>query len=60
MPDLVSNTLAMLSDDVADMAVPGVIVEVSPATADAMGAFREDALSEADAWEANADLTRIA
>ena len=50
----------MLSDDVADMAVPGVIVEVSPETADAMGAFREDALSEADAWEANADRAGVA
>ena len=57
MPDLVSRTLPMLSDDVADIAVPGVIVEVSPETADAFGAFREDALSEPDAWEANADLT---
>ena len=39
-----------------DLLVPGVVVEVTPDEAAAMGAFEETALSEEDAWEANADL----
>ena len=47
---------ALLSDDPADMMVPGVVVEVDAAEAERLGAFEETALTEADAWESNADL----
>lgn len=46
----------LLSTRLADLTTPGVTVELSPDEADAFGAFAESALSEADAWEANADL----
>lgn len=46
----------LLSTRLADLTTPGVAVELSPDEADAFGAFAETALSEADAWEANADL----
>lgn len=42
--------------DPAALDVPGVMLEVDAATAARMGAFVETALSEADAWEANADI----
>ena len=47
---------ALLSDDMADLLVPGVVVEVDAAEAESLGAFEETALTEAEAWEANADL----
>jgi hypothetical protein len=47
---------AMLSDDLADLMVPGVVVEVDAGEAESLGAFEETALTEADAWDANADL----
>ncbi len=47
---------ALLSDDMADLLVPGVVVEVDAAEAESLGAFEETALTEADAWDANADL----
>jgi hypothetical protein len=47
---------ALLSDDFADLLVPGVVVEVDAATAESLGAFEETALTEAEAWDANADL----
>ena len=47
---------ALLSDDIADMLVPGVVVEVDAAEAESLGAFEETALTEAEAWDANADL----
>ena len=46
----------MLSDNLADLMLPGVVVEVDAAEAESLGAFAETALSEADAWDANADL----
>ena len=46
----------VVSLDIADIAVPGVIVEVDPDMADELGAFHEDALTDADAWESNIDL----
>jgi type IV secretion system protein VirB1 len=36
--------------------VPGVVVELDAGEAEDLGAFEETALTEADAWEANADL----
>ena len=50
------NSSPVLSDDVADMLTPGVVVEVDADEAEALGAFQETALSETDAWDANADL----
>ncbi len=45
-----------LSNDPADLLTPGVVIEVDPETAAELGAFEEEALTEADAWEANGDL----
>ena len=47
---------ALLSDDIADLLVPGVVVEVDAAEAESLGAFEETALTEGEAWDANADL----
>lgn len=45
----------VVSPSIDDLTTPGVMVDVDPDEADAMGAFREDALTEAEAWESNAD-----
>lgn len=52
--DVASEVL--LSDDYRDLTTPGVVVELDAGEAESLGAFEETALSEADAWEANADL----
>ena len=36
--------------------MPGVVVELDAHEAETLGAFEETALTEADAWDANADL----
>ena len=46
----------LVTQNLADLTTPGVVVEVDPDVAEALGAFEETALSEADAWDANADL----
>jgi hypothetical protein len=46
----------LLSDDLADFLLPGAVVELDAAAAEGLGAFEETALTEAEAWEANADL----
>lgn len=46
----------LLSSTLADLLIPGVVVEVDAAEAESLGAFEETALAEAEAWEANADL----
>lgn len=46
----------ILSTSLSDFGTPGVVVEVDPDEAEALGAFEETALTEADAWESNADL----
>lgn len=51
-----ASAAAVLSNDLADLMVPGVVVEVDAAEAESLGAFEETALSEADAWDANTDL----
>ncbi len=48
---------AVLSDSLADLMVPGVVVEVDAGEAESLGAFEETALTEAEAWDANADLS---
>lgn len=45
-----------ISDSIADLTTPGVVVEVDAAEAESLGAFEETALTEAEAWDANADL----
>ena len=49
-------TDALLSNAMADLLVPGVVVEVDASEAESLGAFEETALTEAEAWDANADL----
>jgi len=56
MPAVAMPADAVLSDSIADLLVPGVVVELDAAEADTLGAFEETALTETDAWEANADL----
>ena len=46
----------LVTQNLADLTTPGVVVEVDPDVAEALGAFEETALSEADAWDANADI----
>jgi hypothetical protein len=45
-----------LAQKLADLAVPGAVVEVDPDEADMLGAFREEALTEEEAYESSADL----
>ncbi len=47
---------AVISSTLDDLLVPGVVVELDAGGAEALGAFEETALTEAEAWEANADL----
>lgn len=46
----------VVSQSQEDGATPGVQVEHTAAEAEANGAFQETAMTEADAWESNADL----
>ena len=46
----------IISTNPAGLGTPGVIVEGDAETAANMGAFKETALSEADVWNANADI----
>lgn len=46
---------AMLSDDMTDFMTPGVVIVVDAEEAESLGAFKETALSEEDAWESNFD-----
>lgn len=56
--DLASETRHSphFSTDYADLLTPGVVVELTPDEAEALGAFEETAISEADAWAGNADV----
>jgi hypothetical protein len=47
---------AVLSDSIVDLLIPGVVVELDAAEAETLGAFEETALTEIEAWEANADV----
>ena len=46
----------LVTEDLAGLAIPGAIVSIDPETAESMGAFLEDALSEEEAWESNDEL----
>lgn len=50
------TTQPVISKNEADASTPGVQVEHTAAQAERNGAFEETAMSEADAWESNADL----
>jgi hypothetical protein len=52
--DQISTAIVSTSPD--DLLIPGVVVELDAYEADAIGAFEENALTEAEAWEANADI----
>lgn len=56
MSDTTSITRPVLSADLNDAATPGVQVQVDADTAESVGAFEETAMTEADAWDSNADL----
>jgi hypothetical protein len=45
-----------ISADFADRLIPNVVVELDPDVADRYGAFKETALGDAAAWDANGDL----
>ena len=47
---------AVISTNLDDLLVPGVVVELDAREAEDLGAFEETALTEAEAWEANVDL----
>jgi hypothetical protein len=47
---------AVISTTLDDLLVPGIVVELDAHEAEDLGAFEETALTEAEAWEANADL----
>lgn len=51
-----SISTAIVSRSPDDLLIPGVVVELDASAADDLGAFEENALTEAEAWEANADL----
>lgn len=46
----------LVTHDLSALMAAGVVVEVDPDVAEAMGAFEETALTEAEAWESNADI----
>lgn len=46
----------IVSTNYADLITPGVVVELDPDEAEALGAFQEVALSPDQAWDANADV----
>lgn len=47
-----TELMDMIAEKLMDLEIPGFIAELTPIEADIMGAFVEDALSEADAREA--------
>lgn len=51
-----SNYPPILSTDLREFLTPGVMVEVEPEEAESLGAFEENALDDASAWEANTDV----
>lgn len=56
MNDSTKADVAVVSTSLQDTETPGVQVEYTAAEAEENGAFEETALSEHDAWQANADL----
>ena len=54
--DEASHADAALADKLADAMIPGFEAEFDPEEAERVGAFNEDALSEADALDSVIDL----
>lgn len=54
-PDQQQPHSPVFSPAIEDAMTPGVIVDVDPDDAEAMGAFQDDALTEREAWESNRD-----
>lgn len=54
--DDAADTAASIQEKLLDAMTPGYRVEFTPEEAELVGAFSEDALSEADALDAGADL----
>lgn len=50
----------IVTTEMAELAIPGVVVEFDPDEAERLGAFEETALSEEDAWDSNDGLSRSA
>jgi hypothetical protein len=50
---------AVLNEKLTDLLIPGCIVEFDPDEAERLGAFEEDALSEAEALESSIDLQEL-
>ena len=48
-----TTTMPIISESMEDFLTPGVIVELTPDEAEALGAFEETALDEEAAWESN-------
>ena len=51
-----SNDPVVVSRNLIDLTSPRVVVEIDAEQAEPLGAFEEDALTQEDAWAANADL----
>lgn len=54
-----AEKMDVLTQKMIDVMNPGVVVELDPDEAELLGAFREDAMSEQDAWESNVDLADL-
>lgn len=52
-----ANAKQALADKLKNTAVPGYQVAFDPSEAEQLGAFTEDALSEADAMDSTADMS---
>ncbi|PPC90855.1 MAG: conjugal transfer protein TraD [Methylobacter sp.] len=54
---LEGDTVDLVAVKLLDAMVPGAVVEFDPDEAERIGAFNEDALDEADAFESRIDST---
>lgn len=54
-----ANAASVLQEKLIDAMIPGFQVEFDPDEAEKAGAFKEDALSEADALDSGVDLAEL-
>jgi hypothetical protein len=54
-----ANAASVLQEKLIDAMIPGFQVEFDPDEAEKAGAFKEDALSEADALDSGVDLADL-
>lgn len=59
MKDDETNEGRVLDEKLIDALTPGLLITFDPNEASRAGAFMEDALSEVDAFESNADLVAL-